>query len=452
MEQPTEQSMSGELVELALRDLADGNTEHLREALAEAHPAETAGVLEGMPPEQRSATWELVPEDDKGDVLAHIHDEARSSLIDEMDHAELFTAAAQMDDEDLAQVLDVLPVDLTESVLGALDEDHRRRVETVLSYPEGTAGRLMSSEVISVRSNVTLAVVLRWLRRHQRLPPHTDTLMVLSSEGRYQGKLDIADVVTGDPSVLVADVMKPEAETVRAGATDHEVAALFERRDLISIAVLDDEDALLGRITIDDVVDIIRGEADSRLLKSAGLEEEEDLFAPVIPSAKRRAVWLGINLVTVFVAAGVIGLFEEALEKIVALAVLMPVVASMGGIAGSQSLTLTIRGLALDQIAESSVRWLIVKEVAVGAINGVVWAILVAVVVWFWFGSLGIAAIIAVAMVLNLLAAALSGVVIPLILKRIGIDPALSGAVILTTVTDIVGFLSFLGLASLFLL
>jgi magnesium transporter len=209
---------------------------------------------------------------------------------------------------------------------------------------------------------------------------------------------------------------------------------------------------LLGRITIDDVVDIIREEADRALLASAGLEQEEDLFAPVIPSAKRRAVWLGINLVTVFAAAWVIGRFEEALDKIVALAVLMPVVASMGGIAGSQTLTLTIRGLALDQIAAGNVRWLTVKEVLVGVINGVAWAIVVALVAYLWFQSTGIAAVIAAAMVLNLLAAAASGVAIPLILNRLGIDPALSGAVILTTVTDVVGFLSFLGLASLFLL
>lgn len=246
--------------------------------------------------------------------------------------------------------------------------------------------------------------------------------------------------------------MHPHADTVLATTPESEVAALFERRDLISVGVLDDEDHLLGRITVDEVVAVIPKEADERLLKSAGLEAEPDLFAPVLPSAKSRAVWLGINLITVFLAAWVIGRFEEALDKIVALAVLMPVVASMGGIAGSQTLTLTIRGLALDQIAQSNVRWLARKEVAIGAINGVVWALVVALVSYLWFQSTGIAAVIAVAMVLNLLAAALSGIAVPLILHRIGIDPALSGAVILTTVTDVVGFLSFLGLASLFLL
>ena len=452
MEQTSEQTITGELVELALRDLADGNTELLRQALTELHPAEVADLLEGMPPEERSATWALVADDIRGEVLTHVHDEARATLIDEMDHAELVSAAEQMDVEDLAEVLGELPDDLTESILSALDRDHRRRIEAVLSYPEESAGRLMSTDVISVRRDVTLAVVLRWLRRHHELPPHTDALMVLTNDGRYLGRLDMADLVINEPELLVAEVMKTEAETVRATANEREVAALFDRRDLISVAVLDQDDRLLGRITVDDVLDVIREEADRRMLQSAGLEEEEDLFAPVIPSARRRGVWLGINLLTVLLAAWVIGNFEEALSKIVALAVLMPVVASMGGIAGSQTLTLTIRGLALDQIASSNIRWLAAKEILVGILNGLIWAAVVAVIAYLWFQSSGIAAVIAAAMVINLLAAGATGVAIPLVLNRLGIDPALSGAVILTTVTDVVGFLSFLGLASVFLL
>ncbi len=444
--------LAGELVELALRDLADGNAELLRDVLVELHPDEVADMLEGMPPEQRLLTWGLVPEDMRGEVLSHVHDEARATLIGEMEPEELVVAAEQMDDEDLAEVLDELPQDVTGAILAALERDHRDRVEAVLSYAEGTAGRLMSTDVISVRGDVTLAVVLRWLRRHQQLPPHTDSLVVLADDGRYRGMLSMADLVTQDPDLIVEAVMQVDAITVRADAGEREVAALFERRDLISLAVLDEEDRLLGRITVDDVLDVIREDGDRRLLQSAGLEEEEDLFAPILPSARRRGLWLGINLVTVFAAAGVIGLFEQTLEKIVALAVLMPVVASMGGVAGSQTLTLTIRGLALDQIADSNVRWLIFKEVAVGVLNGLVWAVLVAGVAWVWFSSAGIAAVIAAAMVLNLLAAALSGIAVPLVLQRLGIDPALSGAVILTTVTDVVGFLSFLGLATLFLL
>ncbi|MEJ2611338.1 MAG: magnesium transporter [Candidatus Thiodiazotropha sp.] len=441
-----------DILEWALADLEAGRTEELHEALVEAHPAEVADLLESLPPDERRTLWETVPSDLEGDILAYMHDEARATIIDEMDHTELVAAAESMDVEDLAEVLIELPEDLTEKLMIALDHDYRQRLEAVLSYDEGTAGRLMSTDVASVRKDVSLAVVLRWLRRHQTLPPHTDSLMVISEEGLYLGKLPMEAIVTGDPTSLVESVMLVEAVSVPAGMQEREVAALFERRDLISVAVLDEQDHLLGRITVDDVVDVILEKADHAILKSAGLDKEEDLFSPVVPSAQRRGIWLGINLITVFLAAWVIGRFEEALDKIVALAVLMPVVASMGGIAGSQTLTLTIRGLALDQIAKSNVRWLIAKELLVGTLNGLIWAVIVAVVAFLWFGSIGIASILGVAMVLNLLAAALMGVMIPLVLQKLSIDPALSGAVILTTVTDIIGFLSFLGLASIFLL
>ncbi len=446
------ETTSAELLEWVLHDLENGQEQALSQALEEVHPAEAANLLESLTPEQRSAVWEAVPSEQEGEVLSYLRDEARAGIIESMDHEQLVAAADTMDAEDLAEVLEEVPAPLTDYILLAMDQDHRKRLEAVMSHAEGSAGRLMSTDVISVRKDVSLAVVLRWLRRHQALPPHTDALMVIGEDGRYQGKLDMADVVTGDPDALVETTMREEADWIRAGASDHEVATLFERRDLISLAVLDDDGLLLGRITVDDAVDLIREEADRTLMKSAGLEEEEDLFAPVVPSARRRGLWLGINLITVFLAAWVIGRFEEALDKIVALAVLMPVVASMGGIAGSQTLTLTIRGLALDQIAKSNVRWLTMKELSVGALNGLVWAFVVAFVAYLWFGDPGLAAIIGVAMVLNLLAAALAGVSVPLILQRMGIDPALSGAVILTTVTDVIGFLSFLGLASVFLL
>jgi magnesium transporter len=451
METLNEQS-SRQLLDRIVHDLQTGQEEALRGALEEVHPAEAANLLESLPPEQRSALWEAVPAEQEGEILTHLRDQARNSIIEGMDHTELVAAAESMEAEDLAEVLEEVPDPLTESILLAMDHDHRQRLETVLSYEAGTAGRMMSTEVVSVRRDVNLAVVLRWLRRHQSLPPHTDALMVISEDGLYEGKLAIADVVTGDPEALVENVMQTAADTLLASATSKEVAILFERRDLISVAVLDEDGRLLGRMTVDDVVDLIREQADHTLLKHAGLEEDTDLFAPIVPSARRRGIWLGINLLTVFLAAWVIGRFEEALDQIVALAVLMPVVASMGGIAGSQTLTLTIRGLALDQIARSNVRWLTLKELTVGILNGLVWALVVALVSFLWFSDPGLAAIIAAAMVLNLLAAALSGVAIPLALNKLGMDPALSGAVILTTVTDVIGFLSFLGLASLFLL
>jgi magnesium transporter len=434
----------------ALLDAEDN--EALRGELDQLHAAETADLLESLPPEERCQLWDLVPEGQEGEILSYLGDEARAVILDEMDHADLVAAAETMEVEDLVDVMEELPEDVTEALLRSLDEDRRRRVEATLNYDEGTAARLMSTDVISVRKDVTLAVVLRYLRRRTGLPSHTDALMVIADDGTYLGSLPIADVVTGDPDAHVEQVMKPMADWVRAESTEHELAMLFERRDLISVAVIDQNNRLLGRITVDDVVDIIRAEADAAMLHHAGLSEDEDLFAPMLPSMKRRALWLGINMVTVFLASWVIGLFEHAIGKFVALAVLMPVVASMGGIAGSQTLTLTIRGLALDQIASGNVRWLFNKEFAIGLLNGLIWAVVVSVITDVWFHQRGIALVIGAAMIINLMAAAVCGVVIPLVLKRFGIDPALSGAVILTTVTDVIGFMSFLGLATLFLL
>ena len=447
----TDQSQQG-LLDTVISQLAAGEEEPLRLLLQERHPAELAALLESLPVERRRQLWTLVPGETGGEVLAYLREEARASILGEMDRSAVVAATESMAVEDLAHVVEELPEDVGEAVLRSLDEDHRQRLETTLGFAEGTAGRLMSADVISVRKTVTLAVVLRYLRRLKVLPAHTDSLMVTDEDGVYLGKLSIADAVTGNPDTTVAEAMRSMADWVKADAGEHDVAVLFERRDLTSVAVVDELGRLLGRITIDDAMYIIRAEADRVVLARAGLNEDEDLFAPVLPSAKRRAVWLGINLATVFLAAWVIGRFEEALDKIVALAVLMPVVASMGGIAGSQTLTLTIRGLAVGQVGSANLKWLANKELAVGMLNGLAWATVVAIVTLAWFGNAGIAVVIGIAMVINLLAAAASGVIIPIILKRMGADPALSGAVVLTTVTDVVGFLSFLGLATLFLL
>ena len=446
------ESIGSDLIELVLLDLELGHLRELRMALDELHAADLAHILESLPPEKRKRVWELIDAEVHGEVLGFMREEARASIIGEMPEEQLVAAAGEMNVEDLAEVLETLPVDLGDAIVDKLEEEHRQRLEVVRSFPEGTAGRLMDSEVLGVHDDVTMAVVLRWIRRHEALPPHTDALMVVDEESHYLGKLDIATLLTAQPESLVRDLMRRDIDKVQADASAHDVVALFERRDLISVAVVDERDVLLGRISIEGVVELIREEAEHSMMKQAGLDEEEDLFAPVVPSARRRGVWLGINLITVFLAAWVIGQFEEVLEKFVALAVLMPVVASMGGIAGSQTLTLTIRGLALDQIAKSNVRWLTLKEIGVGGLNGIVWSIVVAFVAYLWFWDAGIAVVIAVATILNLFAAALSGIWIPLLLNRMGIDPALSGAVILTTVTDIIGFLSFLGLATVFLL
>ena len=448
----TENAPEPLVLDQVIVQLKEGDEQAVSEKIESLHAAEVADLLESLPPAQRKQAWELLPEAMEGETLSYLGESARGTILKSMDQEEMVAAAESMADADLAAVIEALPEDQTETILKSLDEDRRLRLEAALSFEEATVGRLMSTDVISVRKDVSLVVVMRYLRRLKPLPAHTDSLMVIDELGTYLGKLYINDVVTDSPEALVGDIMDAGADCLRADAGEHDVAVLFERRDLVSAAVVGAQGELLGRITVDDAVDIILAEADKAVLAQGGLREEEDLFSPVVPSAKRRAVWLGINLITVFMAAWVIGRFEEALDKIVALAVLLPVVASMGGIAGSQTLTLTIRGLALGQVSKTNLRWLSNKEVLVGLLNGVGWAVIVALVTYLWFQSIGIAGVIAAAMVLNLVAASASGVLVPVILDRMGIDPALSGAVVLTTVTDIVGFMSFLGLATVFLL
>jgi len=442
----------GNLVDFIIPHLQSNEETIIRDFLSQLHSAEIANLLSALPREHRQYLWKLLPEGLEGETLSHLGEEVRNSIIGKMDDADVIAIAETMNVEGLADVVDDLPDRISDEILESLNDDRRQRLEATLSYSEGTAGRLMSTDVISVRANVSVAVVLRYLRYLKPLPPHTDALMVTNEDGHFLGKLKLDVMVSEHPTSLVSDIMHEDAVTVTVATNEQDVVQLFEQRGLLSIPVVDELGKLLGRITVDNVVGIIVAEADKALLASGGLTKDEDLFAAILPSAKRRGIWLGINLVTVFMAAWVIGRFEEALDKIVALAVLMPIVASMGGIAGSQTLTLTIRGLALGQISNTNLRWLGNKELAVGFLNGCAWAVVVAIVTFAWFQDTGIALIIAAAMLLNLVAAALSGVLIPVILSRRGIDPALSGAVILTTITDIVGFLSFLGLATIFLL
>jgi len=414
--------------------------------------AEIAHLLEGLPRTEREILWELV-EDKDGEVLLHLPEEVRSDLISRMDLAEILSATEGLDLDDLADLIQELPDTLTQELLDSLDTQRRNRLEAVLGYGEDTAGGLMNTDTVTVRPEVTLDAVLRYLRRlGDRVPANTDAVIVVNREDMYLGMLSLARLVSADPTETVAEVMSVDVNPIPASWSEREVANRFERHDLMSAAVVDDNAKLLGRITIDDVVDVIREEGEHAFMGRAGLSEEEDMFAPVLVSARRRAVWLGINLLTAFLASWVIGRFEATIEKIVALAVLMPIVASMGGIAGSQTLTLAIRGIALGQLSLKNVRWLVLKELAVGTINGLVWAAVIAAIAGIWFHSTDIAALIAAAIVINLVFAALTGAVLPMVLDRLGIDPALAGGVLLTTVTDVVGFLAFLGLATLFLL
>ena len=357
-----------------------------------------------------------------------------------------------MDTADLAEVIDEASDELHDAILNSLEADDRALVESTLSFPEDCAGRLMERELLAIRADKRLDVIKRYLRQRGSLPRRSTALMVVDRERRFLGKLPLEFLLTKDPETLVSEVMDASALSVNVLTPLPDVANLFQRLDLVALPVVDDDHKLLGRIVLDDAIELIRTETEKPMLQMAGLEEDEDLLAPIADSARRRLFWLGINLITAFLAAAVIGLFEATLDKIVALAVLMPIVASMGGIAGSQTLTLAIRGLALDQITDSNKRWLLTKEVAISVINGLVWAAVVGVIAWLWFGQIGISLILGVAMVINLLVAAVSGLAIPLILDRLGLDPALSGSVVLTTVTDVVGFMSFLGMATLFLL
>jgi len=415
------------------------------------HPAEVALLIESLPPAQRELVWDLVEPDLGGEVLIELPEEVREGLIGGMETAALVAAAEGLEVDDLADLLDELPEAVTQQVLRSMDQRDRERLTTVMAFPQDSAGGLMNTDTVSVRPDVTLEVVLRYLRMRGELPERTDCLFVVDRNDQYRGVLPITRLLTDDPERTVADSLNAEVAGIPPEMPAGEVARLFEGRDLLSAAVVGGDGRLLGRITIDDVVDVVREQAEHPLLAAAGLYDEEDVFASVRRSARRRALWLGVNLLTAFLAAWVVGLFESTIERVVALAVLMPVVASMGGIAGTQTVTLIIRGIALGQVQRTNARWLFFKELAVGTLNGVAWATVVALAAWAWFGTWTIAAIIFAAMVINLAAAAVAGVVIPLTLKRLRIDPALAGGVILTTVTDCVGFAALLGLGALFL-
>lgn len=428
-----------------------GSFVRVRRLLASLHPAETAHLLESLPPTERKVCWPIINPDLRGDVLSFVGDDVRTDLIQHMDTADLVNVTEDLDADDVADILQDLPNHVMHEVLRAMDSQHRRRVETVLAYNEDSAGGLMNTDVVTVRADITLEVVLRYLRMLNDFPSNTDSLYVVDHNDHYLGTLPLSQVVSRSRSLTVNEVMSHQIKAINANVSDSDVALRFEKHDLLSAPVVDGANRLLGRITIDDVVDVIRDDAEHSMLSMAGLSEDEDTFAPVGKSIHRRSLWLGVNLLTAFLAAWVIGLFDTTIEKQVALAILMPIVASMGGVAGSQTLTLVIRSMALGQLNDKNQRWLLRKEVLVGASNGFIWAIAIALVTILWFNSLALGILIGVAIIINLIAAALAGVAIPIILKKLGSDPALSGGVLLTTVTDVVGFMAFLGFATLFI-
>jgi magnesium transporter len=413
-------------------------------------PADVAHLLESSPPKERQILWNLIERDIEGEVLQYLSDDIQADFMSQMNAQELIEVTEGLDIDDLADVLQQLPTTVMREVLHAMSKLDRERLEQVLSYPEDTAGGLMNTDTVTVRADISIDTALRFIRRHSELPEITDSLFVVSRKNSFIGTLPLTKMLVSDPNITVREVMVTDIDPIPASMHDTEVAQLFERHNLVSAPVVDDNRKLLGRITIDDVVDVIREDADHSLMSMAGLDEDEDTFAPVLKTTRRRALWLGINLITAILASIVIGIFEETIEKVVALAILMPIVASMGGIAGSQALTLMIRGMALGHVGRSNANWLLNRELIVGSINGLLWATVVAVVAIIWFEDLTIGILIACALIINLIVAALAGTALPLILKARGIDPALAGGVLLTTITDVVGFTSFLGLATLF--
>lgn len=422
----------------------------LRHTLNSLAPAEIAHHIESAPPKVRRIVWEMVDTELEGEVLGTLNEDLQQEFLRGMNSAEMAATVERLDPDDIADILQQLPDRVIPEVLQAMDDQNRHRVERVLNYAEDTAGGLMNTDTITVRPDLTLEVVLRFLRRHEELPKTTDSIFVVNRSDTFLGILPISKLVTSSPNITVREVMSTEIEAIPAAMPDSSVAKRFERYDWVSAPVVDESNKLLGRITIDDVVDVIIDDADHSLLGLAGLSDEEETFTSVRRSAPRRAIWLGLNLGTALLASAVINIFEATLDKVVALAILMPIVASMGGVAGGQTLTVVVRGMALGHIHRKNIRWLFGKEFISGALNAMLWALVIGAVASYWFDDYRLGGIIALAMVINLLTAAVAGALLPLALKGVNIDPALAGGVLLTTITDVVGFFAFLGLATFF--
>lgn len=439
-------------LDLLREQLDSGRMRSARLLVNSLHPSELARLLESLPLKKRAVLWEIVDPEIEGDVLVEVAEEVRDGLIAGMPTEELIAAAEGMEVDDLADLLVDLPETLTQEVLQSLNKQDQERLQQVLAYDEESAGGLMNVDIVTVRPDVSLQVVARYLRLVGEIPDGTDSIFVVSRDNSYIGSLFLSRLLTSDPNEMVANVMSTDIMPIPAHTPSTEVVWEFENRDLLSAPVVDGDFRVLGRITVDDVVDVIRDEAEHSLMSAAGLDEEDDMFAPVVKSAGRRALWLGVNLCTAFLAAAVVDLFQATLEQLVLLAVLMPIVPSMGGVAGVQSLTIITRAMALGQINSANISGILRKEMLVGVLNGMGWAVVVSAVTYMWFGDGSIGVIIGAAMIINLVVAAGAGFSIPLILRRLNVDPALAGGVVLTTVTDVVGYMSFLGLGAIFLM
>ncbi len=436
-----------------IQDLESDQVAGIRKTLTSLNPPEIARLLESLTVGKRKIIWQLIDQEDEGEILKELVDDVRQNLIEEMDASELIAVTQDMELDDLADLLIDIPEAITEQIITALDQQDQVRLESVMSFEENTAGGLTNPRIVSVRRGITIEVLIRYLRKLRKLPEDTNYIYIINKHNEYLGAVKLVDLFVEDKGKNIEDIMDESVKPFTAETDSHQVSLDFQDLDIISAPVVDDQNKLLGQITIDDVVDVIQDQANSEIFNMAGLDDEDDIFAPVLVSSKRRAVWLGMNLVTAFIVAGAVGLFKEILGQIVILAVLMPIVASMGGVAGNQTLILVIRGIATKKIQRSNAIKLLIKEGSVALLNGLTWSIVVSVLAVVLFQTpWNIGYIIGAAMLLNILASAIAGVSIPFLLKKVGIDPALAGGVMMTTLTDVLGFITFLGLATLFLL
>ena len=437
-------------LKIILDDASNLSLNQIRRLLSKMTAPEIAHALESSPPKQRNLLFSLLKTEEEGDVLFELGEEIQQDLVSNISNEELIEAVKELELDEIVDILQNLPEERMNKILSNMSLVDRKRIEIGLTFPDNTAGGLLNTDVISVRPNNSINEVITYLRDQVDLPENTDKIFVVNNENEYLGELLISKIITSKPTMLVREIMETEFPSIDADLDDKEVATLFERNDLISSPVVDRDGKLIGRITIDDVVDVIREDADQNLLGMAGVAE--DTFAPPGRAAKSRVFWLSMNLVTAFIAASTINLFQDVIDKIVYLAVLMPIVASMGGVAATQTLTIVLRGLTLEQINTSNIRWLFKRELAVSILNGMVLSILVGFVTLSWFKDITIAILISCALVINLISSVIAGILVPLILRKFNQDPAIGGSVVVTTVTDVVGFLSFLGLATIYLI
>ena len=432
-----------------LDESLDLSLNQIRRLLSNMSPPEIAHALESSPPKQRNVLFSLLKTEEEGDVLFELGEEIQQDLISNISNEELTEAVIELELDEIVDILQKLPEERMKKILSNMSKVDRNRIEMGLTFPENTAGGLLNTDVISVRPNNSIKEVISYLRDLGKLPENTDKIFVVNDSNEYLGELSISGVITSNPSMVVREIMETEVHPISADLDDKEVATLFERNDWISSSVIDENNKLIGRITIDDVVDVIREDADQNLLGMAGIAE--DTFAPPGRAAKSRVLWLSLNLITAFIAASTINIFQDVIDKFVYLAILMPIVASMGGVAATQTLTIVLRGLTLEQINSSNIRWLFKRELAVSILNGIVLSILVGFITYAWFQELAISLLISCALIINLISSVVAGILVPLILRKFKQDPAISGSVVVTTVTDVVGFLSFLGLATIYL-